>query len=128
MIPYAQEAHDFFRQPGKFDEDVTLHLFNHLPKAYCWVIDEYRAALFSTILPIPFTKDYMGHSLFWYYRPDYQPGSEFVDLLHFFIKRSKNEGAQYVELVHWEHLNKKIPGLMKRLGFEYSRSNYVKAL
>lgn len=128
MIPYAKKAHGFFRQPGDFDEEATLLLFNSFQDSRCWIVGDYRAALFGVLLPVPFTRDLMGHTLFWYHPPQYQAGAEFVSLAKHFVKWCDESSVVCTSFTHWSHLNPKLCGLVKKLGFNYSHSEYVRAV
>ena len=128
MIPYGEEAHRGFNQPGEFDPDEALKLFHNLNPSSCWIVGDWRASLLAGVLPIPFTKDLMCFSVFWYSAPNYKPGAEFVKLIFKFEEWAKINKAKYICMGRLNTEQEALGALYSKLGFEKANISHVKEL
>ena len=128
LLPYAEEAHEYLQQPGQFDAGRFLRLCQSFSVRRCWILGDFRAALFGTCTPHPWSSINVGHLVWYYYRQTQQPGSGLYRLLQTFTRWATEQGAQEISLTQHPAVNPKITRLYKRLGYEPRETYFTLAL
>ena len=129
LVPYLDEAHTKLNQAGKPNPDKFRYLLKDLfPTRNCWVIGNFRAALFGVVYPHPWADHLVGMIPWSFYREGYRPGAEFIRLYQRYIEWAESQGAYEINFSYQGHLSERWRQRLRRWGPDRMEAVYTRLI